>query len=176
MVTILERRFNNLQKDLDILNIHQYFNINNATIQLLDLNTLEIGFETFVNDNIIELMRTLKFIKPSRFNKLSITTIPTEIQNLIISYIPHHLFLKVNMHVEYPIQYPFRQPIWSLNYINTNIKHTDIVLEDYYKMIIKNHTESYNIDWSPAIQLYMDYISIYMKIDHFDELIQNYLF
>jgi hypothetical protein len=167
MMSILEKRFNNLQREMNILNIHKYFNIKNASIQLLNLNTLEIGFETVVNDKLIQ------FIKTSRFNKLSI---PAEIINLVISYIPNRLFLHVNLHVEYPIQYPFRQPVWTLNYVNTNIKHDDIVLEDYYKTMMKNHTDSYIMDWSPAIQLHMDYVVIYMKMNHFDELIKGYYF
>lgn len=172
MLTILEKRFNNLQRDLDVLNIHKYFNITNATIQLLNLNTLEINFETVLNENMIQFMRTIKFIKTSGFNKLSI---PTEILNLIISYIPNRLFLDVNLHVEYPIQYPFRQPVWTLNYVNTNIRHNDIIFEDYYKTMMKNHTNSYITDWTPAIQLHVDYLVIYMKMDHFDELIEGYI-
>jgi hypothetical protein len=165
MLTILEKRFINLQRDMDILNIHRHFNITNATISLLNLNTLEISFETIVNENIIQ------FIKTSGFN----LSIPTDILNLIISYIPNRLFLDVNLHVEYPIQYPFRQPVWTLNYVNTNIRHNDINFEEYYKTMMKTHTNSYITDWSPAIQLHMDYLVIYMKMDHFDELIKDYI-
>ena len=172
MLSILEKRYINLQRDLDVLNIHKHFNITNASIQLLNLNTLEINFETIVNENIIEFMKTIKFIKTSGFNKLSI---PTDILNLIISYIPNRLFLDVNLHVEYPIQYPFRQPVWTLNYVNTNIRHNYIIFEDYYKTMMKNHTNSYITDWSPAMQLHMDYLVIYMKMDHFDELIEGYI-
>jgi hypothetical protein len=172
MLTILEKRFINLQRDMDILNIHKHFNITNATISLLNLNTLEISFETTVNENIIQFMKTIQFIKTSEFNKLSV---PTDVLNLIISYIPHRLFLDVNLHVEYPIQYPFRQPVWTFNYVNTNIKHNEIILEEYYKTMMKNHTNSYITDWSPAMQLHMDYLVIYMKLNHFDELIERYI-
>jgi hypothetical protein len=172
MLTILEKRYINLQRDFDVLNIHKHFNITNATISLLNLNTLEISFETILNENIIQFMKTIKFIKTTGFNKLSI---PTDILNLIIGYIPNRLFLDINLHVEYPIQYPFRQPVWTLNYVNTNIRHNDIILEDYYKTITKNHTNSYITDWSPAIQLHIDYLLIYMKMDHFDELIDGYI-
>ena len=41
--------------------------------------------------------------------------------------------------------------------------------------MIKNHTNSYITDLSTAMQLHMDYLVIYMKMDHFDELIEGYI-
>ena len=165
MVTILEKRYNNILMDTNVSKLHQYFNIQNAEIRLTDMNTLEINFSRVLNSEVIQLIRT------KRINRLN-----SDVIDIIVSYIPNRLFLKMNIHVEYPPLYPFRPPKWSINEVSTNIIHMGVCTtpENYCRYIVNIHNNQYEDNWTPAIQMIADILNLFLRFNHFDILTKCY--
>jgi ubiquitin-protein ligase len=166
MATILEKRYRNILMETNVYSLHQYFNISNAEIRLTDMNTLEMNFTRILNAEIIQFLRTAKI---KRLNM--------DVINIIISYIPNHLYLNLNFHVEYPPMYPFRPPEWSINSVSTNIiiyQEICSSLDKYFKYMVKLHNCQYEHNWTPAVQMTGDIINLYLQFNHFDILTKIY--
>lgn len=164
MKSILEKRLTNFYSEIDVLRIHEYLNVDNAKIQMIDPNTVDFCFEYFVNTDKIH------FIKQIWFNKL-----PKEILRKIQSYIPVHLYVHISFHIDYPEQYPFRSPTWSINRVVTNLLDK-LTIETRCEELIKKHNSQYMSHWSPAIQIFTDILTVYVGYNQFDEYIQEYKF
>jgi hypothetical protein len=151
MTTIIEKRYIRLLDEYDLENIHKYLDIKNAHISLKDINTVVIKFyKVFESDKIL-----VSILKKSRLNRLN-----QDMVNEILSYIPVYNYLHLVLNIDYPHDYPFKPSFWSLKLLTTNI--TDI---------IKMHNSSIGRDWSPAIYIIPDILTVFMKLDHMDELI-----
>lgn len=159
-LTILDKRFAILQLFCNIEKLHDYFNIPNTKLSLININTLHIYIYYDANKDVIE------FIKKTN----CIGNLPKELINEIIEYIPIHTFLDMNLTIDYPVEYPFRPPQWSLSNISTNCQ-LKINLTEHYQSIIKEHNKSHGYGWSPATDMDMDILDLFSKINHFDELI-----
>jgi hypothetical protein len=164
MKSILEKRLTNFYSEIDVLRIHEYLNVDNAKIQMIDPNTVDFCFEYFVNTDKIH------FIKQTMVNKL-----PKDILRKIQSYIPIHLYIHISFHVDYPLEYPFRPPTWSINMVETNLLDKPTI-ETRCQELIKKHNSKYMTVWSPAIQLFTDILSVYIHYNQFDTFIQEYIF
>ena len=67
----------------------------------------------------------------------------------------------INFFVEYPHDFPFSPPKWLILKYNDNILNENI--SKYYEYIIKQHNESYELSWCPAISLRVDLLDIIEK-------------
>jgi hypothetical protein len=161
MTTILEKRFIKLLSNYNIEKLHEYFNITNARILMLDLNTIEVKYDKVNQQNIT----TIAILKKSKIHKL-----PDEMVDEIVKYIPTHEYLYLTLNVDYPTEYPFIPPIWSLNKCFTNVQNKKIDIKGYFQNILGLHNKSYWKDWSPATHIDSDIISVFLKIDKFNKL------
>jgi len=162
MATIVEKRYIRLLNEYDVENIHKYLDIKNAYISLKDINTVVIKFyKVFKSDKIL-----VSILKKSRFNGLN-----QDMVNEILSYIPVYNYLNLVLNIDYPHDYPFKPSFWSLRLLTTNITNKNINIENHFSDIIKMHNSSIVLDWSPAIYIIPDILTIFMKLDHMDELI-----
>ena len=129
-MTSRERRLNSLYTDfMKNSNIAEYYQIVDSTFLVERIN-----FSTFHFHSTYEKKVTLNMNLPDE----------------IIEYIKTFIIKKKESRFEiiYPMDYPFKGPIWKLLETTENIK-------EYNKMIqIKNY--SYEIEWSPAITFEKD--------------------
>ena len=107
-------------------------------------------------------------LKPS-FN------LPVELCDIINSYTSNFISLKFK--IQYHVNYPFQQPVWSLISEQNDMTHLpkNIVLSEYYQDIVERHNGQYRelsrgYNWSPAITIRTDMINFVMKILHFDTI------
>jgi hypothetical protein len=162
MTTIIEKRYIRLLDEYDLENIHKYLDIKNAHISLKDINTVVIKFyKVFESDKIL-----VSILKKSRLNRLN-----QDMVNEILSYIPVYNYLHLVLNIDYPHDYPFKPSFWSLKLLTTNITNKNINIENHFSDIIKMHNSSIGRDWSPAIYIIPDILTVFMKLDHMDELI-----
>lgn len=162
MATIIEKRYIRLIDEYDVENIHKYLDIKNAYISLKDINTVVIKFYKVFESNKI----LVSILKKTRIKGLN-----QDMVNEILSYIPVYNYLNLVLNIDYPHDYPFKPSFWSLRLLTTNITNKNINIENHFSDIIKMHNSSIVRDWSPAIYIIPDILTIFMKLDHMDELI-----
>jgi hypothetical protein len=161
-LTILDKRFAILQQKCNIQKLHDYFNIPNTKLSLININTLNIYIYYEENRDVIEFLKKTKCIG----------NLPIELINEIIEYIPIHRYLDIHANIDYPLEYPFRPPQWSLTNVSTNCQ-VNLNLSEHYQTIIKEHNRSHKYGWLPTTDMDMDILDLFTKINHFDELIMN---
>ena len=162
MQNILDKRFAYLINNFDMDNMHNYCNIKNALVSIKDINTVEIKFfKVFENNKEIVSIIKKSFIKGLNQDMI----------NKIVSYIPVYNYVKVVLNIDYPNDYPFKPPLWSLNNYTTNITNKKTNIENHLINVIRSHNSIYFRDWSPAIHIVPDLLSIFSKFDKMDEYI-----
>ena len=98
----------------------------------------------------------------------NILELPPEINSMISAYLPSYLIL--NIRIDFPPNYPFDSPIWSLidcaDHLVSSLQHA----EEYYKYIINTHNTSNILNWSPAVKIDNDILVFMVRCNHFDSL------
>lgn len=142
---------------------------------------------THLKFNIIkynnEILFTIKYIKKNTLYKFDL---PLELNSLIASYTDDYIIIKIR--ISYGKDYPFKQPIWSLFNVDTNIHNPVLDLKQYYRYLVDLQNDQYQSfivanfvnnnymytkydQWSPAITIDKELISFITRINHFEYII-----
>jgi len=99
--------------------------------------------------------------------------LPLELCGIIHSYSSN--FISLKFRIDYPGNYPFDQPIWSLISEKNDMTHLpkNFVLSEYFQELAERHNGQYSelsrgFNWSPSMTIRTDMINFIMKINHFD--------
>lgn len=99
--------------------------------------------------------------------------LPTELCDIIYSYYSN--FISLKFRIDYPGNYPFDQPIWSLISEKNDMTHLpkNFVLSEYFQELVERHNGQYSelsrgFNWSPSMTIRTDMINFIMRINHFD--------
>jgi len=107
---------------------------------------------------------------PTTKNKFDL---PIELCDIIHSYSSN--FISLKFRIDYPGNYPFDQPIWSLISEKNDMTHLpkNFVLSEYFQELVERHNSNYSevsrgFNWTPSMTIRTDMINFIMKINHFD--------
>ena len=99
--------------------------------------------------------------------------LPMELCDIIHSYSSN--FISLKFRIDYPGNYPFDQPIWSLISEKNDMTHLpkNFVLSEYFQELADRHNGQYSelsrgYNWSPSMTIRTDMINFIMIINHFD--------
>lgn len=155
MNQIVDRRYKDYRKKIG-QSINNYFGIENPKN-----GTLEFSFKRISKKNFLF---SIKYLHNPKYDFI---TLPTEINDIINSYIEEFIIVEYKIH--FTDQYPFRPPKWSIKSVSdTYSNRLPITLYNYYKYIAKMHNIMNRRDWSSCINFYVDIIYFISKINHFD--------
>ena len=129
----------------------------------------KVNFSFFIDTNKKFISLEICFSKNHPF--YNIRELPDEINRQIFSY--HNKdFLNLQMKICYTEEYPFKPPIWEFLGVKHNIS-VPINLHDYYTDIIGYHNKINKKHWSPAINIHIDILDFFQKINHFDYMLKR---
>ena len=84
------------------------------------------------------------------------------VKKIVDEYASDYIYM--NLSAEYPNDFPFKPPIWKLNNYDDNMEHCPKDILMFYNYVIDQHNEMYSKQWSPAISLKADFISLLVKL------------
>ena len=153
---ILKKQYFRFIDELQNKTIADYFGISAGN------RKLSINVSRNANDKN-KYMVEINCINPQQM--FDFTSLPYEMNDEIYKFIEE--YVKLTFCIEYPNEYPFVPPKWTLDKISYRV-NTHVKLDEYYHTIADNHTKCYDFDWSPAIHLETDLVYFIQKINHFD--------
>ena len=161
--TTFEKRINRFKTDCNMENLHKTLYITHAKlsfqfINLNDKNSLTIQYNEYDNK------KAIFFILINQFDY----RLPIELTKIIVSYLFLHKYIHINLNLNLRTNYPFHNPIWSLQSIKSH-KNTDELFTILEQEV--DYRNLHNTDfWSPSLVLQMDILALFIQIDPFINL------
>jgi ubiquitin-protein ligase len=155
---IENRRLNRFEEKFNIISLQDYYGLKNDNNNKFTINYNRTEKNNLKLDIYFEKARSYDFID-----------LPYEISNIISGLAA--TFIKIQLEIIFPENYPLCVPLLSFINIEHNISNSVINLELYYKYIIDNHNELYKKEWSPAIDISKMILDFIQKINHFEYLL-----
>jgi hypothetical protein len=141
-------RYNKFNKKInEDTSIEKYFNINDR-------------YHIYLEKKDENLLFTLSYIEDYNYD---IKNLPNEICNFIMSFLKIRLIVKIN--ISFPEDYPFKNPIWSIISVETNINKS-LNLNEYFQHLIYSQNCQNKCSWSPAIDIEKDILIFITRINN----------
>jgi hypothetical protein len=153
MVTLFQKRYTKFNNRMLNCSINNYFGINDKHLNFT-LNKKKDEEVLYLNVSYLKKQEYFSFNK-----------VPNEINDIINSYLNDYIDLQVK--INYTSEYPFSQPIWSLDYFASNI-NSNWSLENIFSFLINCHNSQHARDWSPATDIEKDILDFIRKINIFE--------
>ena len=158
------RDFNNTFNDMPIVDYLGIVSRKNDSLSFKMDMFPEERFCIFSVDFVTQNAPNLKF---------DFMGLPTELSDIVNSYSSN--FISLQFKIEFPMNYPFDAPIWSLIDEKDDMTHlpSTFALNDYYQDLAERHNGQYNevsrgYNWTPSMTIRTDMINFIIKILHFD--------
>lgn len=167
MSTILQQRFERWKTRCNIPanepSINNFQNIIGLT------NIIGGNYDICVSNHFGYLIICIRYTHTQHSFDLvnnNIRELSPEINHAISEYLPSCITL--NIRIDYPNNYPFDEPKWSLVSCDDRLFSSLKNAEEYYKYIINIHNKMNKSNWSPSTNIDADLLVFIVRINHFD--------
>ena len=161
MEPAFEKRYARYLERIGTATLKEYFQIGAKPEQTLHMECRKR------QESNNELQFTVRFQKQ---NPCPTLDLPDDLLRIIQDY--NQKYVRITIHIEFPVTYPFKPPTWHLIDVQHNLP-ISFHLRDYYDTIVQNHNEQYLNDWSPAIDIDHDILIFFQRINYFDYILDE---